>query len=92
MLLVSCRVPGVVFTAHQSPAERTNSTTVISSAVRRASATGPNSTGIAPTSGSTSRTWRIQRSNPTEARNCAIGGYRTTARRSHTAPIRKTTM
>jgi hypothetical protein len=27
MLLVSCSVPGVVFTAHQSPAERTNSST-----------------------------------------------------------------
>ena len=55
-------LPGVVFTAHQSPAERMNSTVVISSAVRRAVATGPNRTGITPTRGNISSTWRIHRS------------------------------
>src|SRR5262245_44446215 len=69
----SCSVPREGSSAHQSPRESTNSTTVTRRAVHLADDSGPRSTGTTPSSGSRTRAWRIHCPEPMESRNSVIG-------------------
>ena len=90
-LAISWNVPRPRSSPHQSPAERTNSRTVITSAVTFADRSLPSSTGTTPMSGSRTSAWRIHSPYPMDWRKAAIGHYRITARRIHSAPTRKST-
>src|SRR5580765_7613796 len=59
--------------AHQSPTERTNSSRVTMSAIRLALRSSPSTIGTTPASGSSTRAWRIHRSNEMQARSWLIG-------------------
>src|SRR5688500_13039977 len=68
----SCSAPRSGSSAHQSPSESTSSRVVTSSAVHLADDSGPSSTGTTPSSGSTTRAWRIHCPYPIEPRNSVI--------------------